>query len=425
MVTAADTGSRADADIRQRGMPPLVGLVWALLLVNALGSLGVQTIVPIPRPVLQMITMGSLGVAFMLALLLNPRVHVRPSAFLIVLTLLLVVSIASSLTLASGLGALFRCARLAVFVATLWLMTRWWWDGSLAFVYYHIRALGVVLGSVALGLVLAPGLAMPEDRGRLVGVLWPITATQVADYAAVVAGLMLVLWFARSASGRYVVGIALPAIVLMILAHSRTATVGLIVGVAVAGMTLALANGRARRTLAVAALGSGLIAVAFTAPVVNWFERGQDEESLSNLTGRTRVWDLLLAEDRTLYEQLFGVGMTDKSFAGLPIDSTWLAVYHEQGLVGVALIVMIMVGLAFAAAMRPSSPARACAVFLLVYCVVASYTQTGLGDVSSYLLHFVVAAALLIAPPPPEVANTPARTPGDISPQRSTRRMPD
>ncbi|MDQ4033263.1 MAG: O-antigen ligase domain-containing protein, partial [Actinomycetota bacterium] len=44
---------------------------------------------------------------------------------------------------------------------------------------------------------------------------------------------------------------------------------------------------------------------------------------------------------------------------------------------------------------RPPSPARACAVFLIVYCLIASYTQVGLGDASGYLLHLVVAAALL------------------------------
>jgi O-antigen ligase len=388
-------------DVRdERDAHPLVGLVWALLVINTLGSLGVETVVTIPKPLLQMITMGSLGVAFVLALLLNPRLRVRSSAFLLLLSLLLLVSIVSSSFMESGLGALVRCARLAVFIATLWLLTPWW-DGSLTFVRHHVRALGAVLGSVALGLVVAPGTARPADfDSRLVGVLWPITATQVADYAAVVAGLTLVLWLARSSSGWSVVGIALPAIVLLILTHTRTATVGLVVAVPVAALTLALANARARRALAVTVVCGGLIGLAFAAPLATWFQRGQDDDALSNLTGRQKVWNLLLAEDRTPHQQLFGVGLTDKSFAGLPIDSTWLAVYHEQGLVGVAIVVMILVSLAFAAAVRSPSPARACAVFLLVYCLIASYTQIGLGDVTGYLLHFVVAATLLAAARP-------------------------
>jgi len=44
------------------------------------------------------------------------------------------------------------------------------------------------------------------------------------------------------------------------------------------------------------------------------------------------------------------------------------------------------------AALRPPSPARACAVFLVVYCAVASYTEVGLGDASPYLLCLAASA---------------------------------
>lgn len=422
-MTVAATGGpgpRTDLDIPdQRPAPPLVGLIWALLVVNTLGTIGVETIVPTPDPVLQMITMGSLGIAFVLALVLNPRLHVRPNAFLLLLTLLLIVSIVSSATLQSGIGALVRCARLTVLFATVWLLTRWW-DGSLTFVRHHLRAIVAVLGSVVLGLVVAPGLARPEAYdGRVTGVVWPLTATQVGDYAAVAAGLILVLWLARSSTGWSMVGIALPAITLLLMSHTRTATVGLIAGVTVAGLTLALSNAHARRSLAGTALAAGLIAAAFPAALLSWFRRGQGDDALENLTGRQQVWDALLAAERTPFEHLFGAGLGDKSFNGLPIDSTWLAVYQEQGLVGAAIIVMFLAGLIFAAAIRPPSPSRACAVFLIVYCLVASYAQTGMGDASSYLLHVIVAAALLtgseptatVAPPqPPSEAEPPAMT---------------
>jgi O-antigen ligase len=397
-VTLAGTGPGPRAVSHspvQQTAPPLVGLVWALLVVNTLGTLGVTTIVPIPDPVLQMITMGSLGLAFVLALVLNPRLQIRPNAFLLLLTLLLVVSVVSSATLQNGVGALARCARLAVLLATVWLLTRWW-DDSLAFIRHHLRALSAVLGSVALGLVVAPGIARPDIYdGRLVGVVWPLTAPQVADYAAVAAGLAVLLWLARSFSSRSAAGIVLPAIALLLMSHTRTATIGLIAGVTVAGLTLTLTNALARRSLTVTALVAGLIAAAFPAALLAWFRRGQGEDALEELTGRQRVWDALLAAERTPFEQLFGVGLGNKSFNGLPIDSSWLAIYHEQGLVGVTIVGMAMAGLIFAAAMRPPSPARACAVFLIVYCLIASYPQTGLGDASSYLLHTIVAAALL------------------------------
>ncbi len=416
-MTLAGTGPGPQAELRsppEGTAPPLVGLVWALLVVNTLGSLGVETIVPTPDPVLQMITMGSLGIAFMLALLLNPRLQVRPNAFLLLLTLLLVVSIVSSAYLQSGIGALVRCARLAVLIATLWLLMRWW-DDSLVFVRHHLRVICAVLASVVVGLVVAPGLALPDSfDGRITGVLWPLTATQIGDYAAVVAGLVFVLWLARSASGWSTLGIALPAIALLLMSHTRTATVALIAGLAVAGLTLTLSSAHARRSLAMTVLLAGLIAAAFPAALLAWFRRGQGEDALQELTGRQRVWDSLLAAERSPRELLFGVGLTDKSFGGLPIDSSWLTVYHEQGLVGVAIVGMLMAGLIFAAMIRPPSPARACAVFLIVYCLVASYTQTGLGDASSYFLHVAVAAALLTGTGPTgrlAATDTSARTP--------------
>jgi len=34
-------------------------------------------------------------------------------------------------------------------------------------------------------------------------------------------------------------------------------------------------------------------------------------------------------------------------------------------------------------------------LFLIVYCVIASYTEAGLGDASPYLLNLTIAAVLL------------------------------
>ncbi|MGH3517721.1 MAG: O-antigen ligase family protein [Haloechinothrix sp.] len=379
----------------QRGAPRLVGVVWALLVVNTLGSQGAETIVPIPRPVAQMVTMGAVLAAFTLALVLNPRLQVRPSAYLLLLSLLLIVSIAASARLESGFGALFRCGRLAVFLATLWLLSAWFHD-SLTLVRHHIRVLGAVLATVAIGLVAAPGLALPElYGGRLVGVLWPLTAPQVGQYAAVVVGLTVVLWLGKRTDSRSLVLIAGPAIVLLLLSHTRTATLGLVVALAVAGLSLALTSARARRAFAGAVLVAGFVAMAFGPGVQAWIRRGQDQENFTNLTGRQKVWDALLAETRTPSEHLFGVGLTNKSFNGLPIDGGWLAVYHEQGLVGVAIVVAFLATLVVVAALRPPSVARACAVFLIAYSLVASYTEAGLGDASPYLLHLTVAAALL------------------------------
>lgn len=375
--------------------PRVLGLIWALLVLNTLGSTGAVTVVPIPRSVIQLLTMGALVGAFVLALLINLNLRIRPSAFLLLLTLLVVVSVLASLNLESGFGALFRCARLALFVATLWLLTRWW-DNGLTFVRHHIRVLAVVLLSVAIGLVIAPGLALPETySGRLVGAIWPLTAPQVGQYAAIAAGLTIVLWLASRTDGWSVWAIAAPAIGLLILSHTRTATLGLIAALSVALISLVLTTRRARRVFRWAAIGGIFVAVMLASAVQAWFQRGQSTENLSSLTGRAKVWDALLDAPRSVSEHLFGVGLTDKSFDGLPIDSSWLSVYHEQGYAGIVLVAAMMLILVVTAVLRPPSPARACAIFLVVYCLVASYTEAGLGDASPYLLHLTVAAALL------------------------------
>jgi len=366
-----------------------------MLVVNALGTLAIKTIVPIPKPVLQAVTMGALGLAFLLALVINPRIRVRPNAFLVLLTLLLVVAIASSATLDSGVGSLVRCARLAVFTMTLWLISCWW-DGDLRWVRYHVRTLAVILCTVAVGYAIAPGTARSADfDNRLVGVIWPIAATQVADYGAIAAGLVAILWLARKCEGREALVIGGASVVLLVLSHTRTALVALVAGLAVAALSLAPASSRSRRAITTLTTIGVLVGVTLAGPLMVWFQRGQDPDALNGLTGRQQTWDALLAAPRDMKEALIGVGLTDKSFGGLSIDSTWLTVFYEEGMIGVVLVVLIMVGLAGAALLRPPSPGRACALFIVVYGMIASYTQTGLGDVSSYTVHFVLAAILL------------------------------
>ncbi|OKI02341.1 hypothetical protein A6A06_14935 [Streptomyces sp. CB02923] len=395
----ADTqGTRPGAGARPAGVPKTVGIVWGLLILNTLGSAGAKTVIPLPRSLIQLVTMGALIAAFTLALALNLRLRIRASAFLLLLTLLLVPSVLSSLQLESGLGALFRCTRLALFVGTLWLLSRWW-DGGLTFVRHHIRMYFAVLGTVAAGAVVSPGAAMPDlYGGRLVGALWPLTPPQIGQYAAVIIGLTVLLVLDRRTDRAGAAVVIVPSLVLLVLTHTRTATLGLLIGLTLAIGSLVLTSAAARRFFTWAVLCAAVAAVGFASALRAWFLRGQSQENLTSLTGRATVWDALLAAPRTAVKTLFGVGLGDKSFGGLPIDNSWLAVYHEQGLAGIALVAAIIVVLGGVALLRPPSLPRACAIFLISYCVIASYTEAGLGDASPYLLHLTVAAALLTAP---------------------------
>jgi hypothetical protein len=395
--------------------PKSVGAAWALLALNVLGSAGAKTVVTIPRSLIQMVTMGALVGAFTLALTANLRLRIRPSAFVFLLTLLLVPSLISSVDV--GAGALFRCARLALFVGTLWLLSRWW-DGSLRFVRYHIRMYFAVLVLVAAGLVVSPGTAMPEYYGgRLVGALWPLTPPQIGQYSAVVIGLSVLLLLGRRTTLAGAAVVIVPSFVLLAMTHTRTATLGMIIGLVLAIGSLFLTSAAARRFFGWTVLCASVGAVVFGSALRTWFLRGQSQENFSNLTGRAKVWDSLLSAPRTTGETVFGLGLGDKSWDGLPIDNSWLAVYNEQGLLGVAIVAAFLLALGGIALLRPPSLSRACAIFLISYCAISSYTEVGLGDASAYLLHLALAASLLAAPAPAEPLPTPElpRQRSDIS----------
>ena len=108
---------------------------------------------------------------------------------------------------------------------------------------------------------------------------------------------------------------------------------------------------------------------------------------------------MLEQRQTTGLQELFGTGLGNKSFNGLAIDSNWVATNLELGRVGVAVVVAFLLFLLLAALARPAGPRPAIAAFLVVFCVSASFTETGLGDASPYLLDLVVAASLVASRP--------------------------
>ena len=130
--------------------------------------------------------------------------------------------------------------------------------------------------------------------------------------------------------------------------------------------------------------------------IITWLARGENAQQLSNLTGRTKVWGPLLALPRDKFQEIFGFGLANKAFNGLPIDSNWLASYQEQGLIGVAICATILLFLLVTAYFQPRGVERALALFLVTYCLVASLTEVGFTDVTTYLLDLTLAASLLV-----------------------------
>lgn len=398
LVAVVRRHARAGSSALPTRPPGLLLLAWAALVLNVLTWSAAPALVPLPGKVGQLITQSALPLALLLVLAANPRRLVRPSLFLSLLAALAVVSLMVSLHSEFLFGAVFRATRLCGFVAALWLTTRWWGRSEMFLLRCHRLCLWGVVGTVLLGAAVSPGLAF-SFQGRLSGVLWPIPPTQVAHYAAVLLGTSAVLWFCRLVPGRRAaVAVAVCAAVLAA-THTRTALLACAVGLGVAGASLFVGHVRVRRTYALGAVGAVLVVTTFASQLSSWILRGQTPQEAGELTGRTKVWSAVFDHPRPVLEDLFGSGLSDQSFNGLPIDSNWVATYLDQGWFGVVVHATLLMVLLLMAATHVRGAGRAVALFLITYCLVASFTETGLFGASAYLLDLSVAASLLVHQP--------------------------
>jgi hypothetical protein len=379
-----------------------VSLIWALLFFNVLaGSQG--TLLPVPHKVAQIMTQGALFVALMLALSINPKMQFRPNWFLGLYSVLAVNSLMMSVRLVS-LGTEYRSFRLIVFLLVLWLLTPWWGRRDLLILRSQVRFLTLILGSVVLGLLISPGKARPN--GRLSGLIWPIPSTQVAHFAAELIGLMALLWICHLVSGRRTLLVLIPAMIVLVLTHTRTALIGMIIALVIAAVSLFLTRRRVRKTFAVVLLVVVVIGIPASTVLTHWLVRGQNSQQLSQLTGRTKAWTLVLSNHRPITNVIFGNGLSNGSVSGLSnpaddgaaIDSSWVLIWQDQGIVGEVLVATTLLLLLICALFRARGPTRALALYLIVYCLVAGISESGLGAASQYLLDLTVAASLITFP---------------------------
>lgn len=378
--------------------------VWALLFLDVLGYT-TGDIVDLPHRVGEVITQGALVLAFVLALSVNPRIRIRPSLFLGLYSLLALMSLAMSIRFI-GIGTDYRALRLILFLIVIWLTTPWWGRKDMLFLRCQLRFLILILASTALGLVISPHRALAINFGthRLNDAFWPITATQVGHYMAELTGLLILLWVCGLMKPRLAVLLLIPSLAALLATHTRTALAGLTVGLLIATFSLFTARRRVRRVLLVTAVVAVTVVLPLTPVLTTWLERGQTGTQVSDLSGRTNVWTIVLAEPKPETNKIFGsglsnggvVGASDPNTNGLPIDGGWIATYQDQGIAGIVFEGAMFLVLLVTALFRPPGPARAMALFLIVYCFIASFAETGIGEASSYLLDLSLAASLLV-----------------------------
>jgi len=382
-------------EVRERSVRRRIKIAYSLLCFNTLTFTAGYSVVPIPSKVGKGIAQAALPIALLILLTINPKLKFRPNVYLCLVGLLVVDTSVTAFA-ARHLGATFRTFRLAEFVAALWLLTPWWGRRDMLLFRCHLGFLYGIIGSVFLGILVAPGHAFAY-QGRLTGALWPVFPTGIAQWAAVAAGLTVLLWLGRQLSGRLALIGVVFAVTALILTHTRTALAAGVAGLLVAGLSLFMENARVRKFFGAVVVAVSVAVMTLAGVITTWLARGQGTAGLTTLTGRTNQWALVLTLPRSRFQEIFGFGLSNASVNGLPIDSNWLSSYMQEGLLGVAVCALILVYLLAVCFFQPPGLRRALALFLVTYVLIASFTEDAFTDASMYMLHLTVAASLLVA----------------------------
>ena len=381
------------ASARERWVERRVLAAWALLVLNVLPYTRGLSVLPIPSLVGKAVTQGSLQVALLLALTVNRKITVRPSMFMFLVSLLCLETVLTALFTAYPVGTGYRTVRFLEFTAVIWLLTPFMGREDLLLLRCHLKTMVAVLGTVVVGLAISPGKALGN---RMAGVLWPVPGTQVAHYAAVTLGIVAVLWFCRRMSTRTALILVPMSVIIIILTHTRTALIAGLAGILIASLSLITGAPRVRKFFAIVIIGGATAWLSASSAITSWMARGQGNEQLTSLSGRTGFWGPLLAYPRNMFQEIFGFGLGNGTFGGLPIDSNWMSSYQDQGLWGVTVCALILIFLFVSASFAPRGLQRALALFFTTYCLIASYTEDGFTAPTPYLLDLFVAASLLI-----------------------------
>ena len=386
------TRGAVGVEASDRWLANRVWATWGFLTLNVLTFAPGVSIFPIPSIIGKGITQGSLVAALLLAMTCNRKLAFRPSVFMCLVTLLAIEGGLTELYAQFPFGTGIRVARFLGFAAVMWLLTPFWGRRDMLLLRCHVKTLLVIFCLQIIGLIVAPGKTLGN---RFSAVIWPIVGTQVGHYMAILLGLLVILWFCGRISGRALLLLGPATAVMLILTHTRTALVACIAGLLIAGLSLITAMPRVRTFFTVVLVLGGTVWISASSAITSWLVRGENAEQLSNLSGRTNFWGPLLAYPRTPFQEIFGFGMQNGSFNGMPIDSNWMLSYENQGLWGVTICGLIVVFLFLSASFAERGPQRAIALFLIVYCLIASYTEDGFTEPTTYLLDLFLAASLL------------------------------
>ena len=188
------------AEAREHAVRRRVNAAWGLLYFNTMTFVAGYSVLGIPSKVGKGVAQGALPLAILLLLTVNPKLKVRPNVFLCIVSLLVADAVITGMLRASpghpvpDLPARRVLGRALAADAVL---------GSARHAASAVSS-SLALRGARLGRPrppVSPGRAFSYG-GRLTGAIWPMLPTQIAQYAAVAVGLMIVLWLGRMLSGR-------------------------------------------------------------------------------------------------------------------------------------------------------------------------------------------------------------------------------
>jgi len=370
-----------------------VGGLYAVLIVSVIPwrsatiySGGIDTVV-IAKALLAVI---ALGATVMLAARTRERVSVGIAPAGIIAVALLVSALGSTLA-GNDSSTIVLVGRMFVVMATiLFLLTTVPWVTSIVCLLSAMAAVALVAA--------VTGVPTLAASGRLGGGIPEIHPNELAGLVgAPLVGLVILMLRDGVRAWRLVATVVLVGIA--VATGSRIGLLAIAIGIVAA----VLVNGIRDRSVLYLLLGAlplGYAIGSFTDVFGSLATRAGSNDTSTALDSRFDVWRVVLAWDWSEWQKWIGIGLSAKE---IPVDikwrdtqvldSSWVSLLAQTGLIGTALIAALVVWCVASALI--SARRRWLLTPLLTLVIVRSITESGLVDSAmAFILFFTVASLL-------------------------------
>lgn len=195
------------------------------------------------------------------------------------------------------------------------------------------------------------------------------------------------------------VGLLVIHIAIIFATGSRTALIVVVLGIALAFVC----GGRLAASTAIATIAAAPFAyalAAFTNTISVLLSRGQTIEQISTLSSRTVAWEAVLATPWNSWDKWIGVGLAAKTVEVHQrwrdvqvLDSSWVSVIAQAGIIGTTLLLVWMVWTTKEAVRTPVLSALT--VPLMVMLIIRSFTENGVIESSTTFILFLAISLIL------------------------------